>query len=232
MGQLILVRHGQASFGAADYDVLSETGWAQGRALGTWLRDAGTTPTALISGGLRRHRETLEAMREAAGWTGPAVTVDAGWDEFDHLGIVATHPDLPPGDLDRRDFQKAFERATAAWTAGSHTGDFESYADFLARVRASLARAVSAAGSGETVIVVSSGGPIAAVCADLVSPEAAERGGGGEDGAQAATGRVWTRFNTVAVNAAMTRVVVGATGPRLLTFNEHAHVVGELLTYR
>ena len=34
MGVLLLVRHGQASFGTADYDVLSETGWEQGRLLG------------------------------------------------------------------------------------------------------------------------------------------------------------------------------------------------------
>ena len=30
----------------------------------------------------------------------------------------------------------------------------------------------------------------------------------------------------------VTRVVVGATGPRLLTFNEHAHLDGDTPTYR
>jgi broad specificity phosphatase PhoE len=34
MGQVLLIRHGQASFGADDYDVLSDLGWTQGRALG------------------------------------------------------------------------------------------------------------------------------------------------------------------------------------------------------
>ena len=45
MGQLLLVRHGQASFGAEDYDVLSETGWEQGRRLGAHLVRAGVRPT-------------------------------------------------------------------------------------------------------------------------------------------------------------------------------------------
>ena len=61
VGVLLLVRHGQASFGTADYDVLSETGWEQGRLLGDWLRARGVTPTAVVRGGMRRHRETAEA---------------------------------------------------------------------------------------------------------------------------------------------------------------------------
>ena len=37
MGMLYLVRHGQASFGAADYDQLSELGARQCEALGRWF---------------------------------------------------------------------------------------------------------------------------------------------------------------------------------------------------
>jgi len=37
MGVVLLVRHGQASFGADDYDVLSETGIEQSRMLGRAL---------------------------------------------------------------------------------------------------------------------------------------------------------------------------------------------------
>lgn len=227
MGQLILVRHGQASFGSDDYDVLSDTGWAQGRALGAWLAGTGVVPTALVTGGMRRHRETAEAMVEAAGWTGLTTSVDAGWDEFDHLGVIAGYRGDAPIDLDRRAFQALFEEATAAWTAGETGGDGETFAAFVGRVREAMGAAVGVAGSGATVVVVSSGGPIAAVCADLVDPASASEA----DGLRR-IGRLWSRFNTVAVNAAMTRVVVGSTGARLLTFNEHAHVSGELLTYR
>jgi broad specificity phosphatase PhoE len=218
VGVLLLVRHGQASFGAADYDVLSETGWEQGRLLGGWLRDRGVSPTAVVRGGMRRHRETAEA----AGWGDPAV--DPGWDEFDHLSVVAADPAAPTGDVDRREFQRAFEVATARWTAGGHDGEYaEPWSAFRARVATSFeAASAQAAGGGQTVVVVSSGGPIAAVCATLVDPSA--------DAASYA--RLWSRFNTVLVNSSVTRVVVGSTGARMLTFNEHPHLEGDALTYR
>lgn len=217
MGVVILVRHGQASFGSDDYDVLSETGWEQGRLLGKWLSDRGVAPAAVLRGGMRRHRETAEA----AGWAD--ATVDPGWDEFDHLSVVAAYPDVPPGDLDRREFQRVFELATARWTAGTADGEYdEPWPAFRARVAASTARATEQAGSGRTVVVVSSGGPIAAVCASLADPEADD----------ATFARLWSRFNTVLVNGSLTRVVVGSTGARLLTYNEHPHLEGEALTYR
>lgn len=227
MGQLLLVRHGQASFGAENYDVLSEIGWVQGRLLGAWLAEHGTEPTALVRGGMRRHRETLEAMVEGAGWTGLETRLDPGWDEFDHLGVVAAYPDLPEGAStgpggDRRIFQRVFERATERWIAGAHHDYPETYTGFVGRVHAAFGRAAEAAGPGGLVVVVSSGGPIAAAGAELVDPE----------GDAAARARVWQRLNTVMVNSSVTRVVVGSTGPRLLTFNEHPHLAPDTLTYR
>ena len=228
MGHLLLVRHGQASFGAADYDVLSEQGWEQGRALGTWLREREITPTAVVHGGMRRHRETAQAMRETAQWDDLVVTDDPGWDEFDHVGLVGGHPDLKDAAdhsaVDRRRFQEIFEEVTARWVAGEQAGAVESYADFLLRVRASFERAMAVCGSGETVVVVSSGGPIAAVAASLVDPTAVDD--------QAALARLWAHFNTVMVNSSYTRVLVGSTGARLLTFNEHHHLGGDRISYR
>jgi broad specificity phosphatase PhoE len=220
MGQLLLVRHGQASFGAADYDVLSETGWEQGRRLGAHLARAGVHPTALVRGDMRRHRETLEAMVEGAGWS-LDVEPDGRWDEFDHLGVVARFPDLPadPFGMDRKEFQALFERATALWTAGEEGYD-ESWADFGSRTSAALADAVARAGSGQTVVVVTSGGVVGLVAAGLL-------GVTGD-----ALPDTWQRLNTVAVNSGVTRVLVGPRGTRLLTFNEHEHLQGDLLTYR
>ena len=93
---------------------------------------------------------------------------------------------------------------------------------FRERVTAAFGRACDQAGPGGTVVVVTSGGTIAAACAALVEPDADD----------ATFGRLWSRFNTVLVNSSFTRVVVGSTGPRLLTFNEHPHLEGEHLTYR
>lgn len=226
MGVVLLVRHGQASFGSDDYDVLSETGWEQGRLLGAWLADRAVSPTVVVRGDLRRHRETTEAMLAGAGWAADVV-VDPGWDEFDHLRVVGAYPDAPAGELDRREFQRVFELATERWTTGEHDADYpESWSGFADRVRTALGRACDRAGPGGpggTVVVVSSGGPIAAACAALIDP-------GGPDLATYA--RLWGRLNTVIVNSSVTRVLVGSTGPRLLTFNEHPHLEGESLTYR
>ena len=41
MGTLYLVRHGQASFGTDDYDLLSELGVRQCERLGEWFREHG-----------------------------------------------------------------------------------------------------------------------------------------------------------------------------------------------
>ncbi len=223
MGVVLLVRHGQASFAAEDYDVLSETGWAQGRLLGAWLAERGVTPTAVIHGDMRRQRDTAVAMVEGAGWTDVAVDVDSGWDEFDFdfLRASTAYPDVDV--TDRRAFQRLFEHATHRWTAGETGGFVESYADFSARVRMALDRVTAAAGSGSAVVVVSSGGPIAVSCAALMDPD-------GDDPAVA--GRLWHRFNTVIVNSSVSRVVVGSTGARLLTFNEHPHLEADHLTYR
>lgn len=215
MGVVILVRHGQASFGADDYDVLSETGWEQGRLVGDWLKGRGVAPTAVVRGTMRRHRETAEA----AGW-GEAV-VDPGWDEFDHLSVVAAYPEAPEGPLDRREFQRVFELATARWTSGE--GEYaEPWAAFRARVTRALTEACEQAGPGGTTVVVTSGGPIAIAAAALSDPDADD----------ATFARLWGRFNTTLVNSSFTRVVVGSTGARLLTYNEHPHLEGEHLTYR
>lgn len=221
MGVVVLVRHGQASFGTDDYDVLSPVGWSQGRRLGPWLVGQGVVPTAIVRGDMRRHRETLEAVTETAGWS-LDVTVDADWDEFDHLGIVAGHPDVAASMGDRKAFQRVFEQATALWTAGSGTYD-ETWVDFVARVRATLDRAVERAGRGQTVVVVTSGGVIGVVAALLADPD---------DDRPEALARRWARANAVMVNSSVTRLVAGSTGPRLLTLNEHAHLDADLLTYR
>ncbi|WP_435770371.1 histidine phosphatase family protein [Nocardioides sp. SYSU DS0651] len=227
MGVLLLVRHGQASFGADDYDVLSETGWDQGRALGRWLADSGVRPGSVVHGGMRRHRETWAAIAEGAGWDGGGgdaveAEVDADWDEFDHLAILEHHADVSGEPLDqavdRRAFQARFESATGHWaSAGTEAGYPEPYDDFVGRTRRALERAAELPGP---TVVVTSGGVIASLAAQLVVPPEAE------------LGPVWSRFNTVIVNSSVSRVIAGATGLRLLSFNEHPHLPRDLVTYR
>jgi broad specificity phosphatase PhoE len=231
MGVLMLVRHGQASFGSEDYDVLSSRGVRQSRRVAEILAGYGVAPTTMIHGGMRRQRETAEEMlRGAASWDVP-LEVDERWREFDHLAVIDAYPTvaeeeralLRAGRLDRRAFHELFTSATARWSSGAHDGDYEeSFGHFVARVRDGIGHAARLAGERRTAVVVTSGGTIAAACAMLTQV-------GEEPRALAAA---WARFNAVVVNASVTRVVVGSTGARLLTFNEHAAMDRELVTYR
>ncbi len=231
MGVVLLVRHGQASFDADDYDVLSPSGWLQSRVLGTWLAERSIRPDVVLHGRMRRQRETAEGLVAGSAMAGgrteawePELLVDPGWDEFDHLGVVAAHQvdGAPVPRSDRRAFQRLFTEAVGRWSSGEHEGYAETYVDFLGRVAGALDRACARAGPGGSVLVSSSGGPIAAAVASLLAPEEAP----------AAQRALWLRLNTVIVNASYSRVVVGAEGPRLLTFNEHPHLGPELLSYR
>ena len=67
MAELVLVRHGQASFGTDDYDKLSELGWRQSRWLGEYFRERGTAFDLVVRGSLRRHAETLTGIAEGMG---------------------------------------------------------------------------------------------------------------------------------------------------------------------
>ena len=77
MSSILLVRHGQASFGAADYDNLSDAGHEQSRVLGAALAARGVSPDLVVAGEMTRHAQTAAGVLEGAGWSAD-VDVDAG----------------------------------------------------------------------------------------------------------------------------------------------------------
>ncbi|MDP3892268.1 histidine phosphatase family protein [Nocardioides sp.] len=229
MSVLLLVRHGQASFGARDYDALSDVGHEQSRVLGRSLAERGIVPDLVLRGDMRRHRETAEGLLEGAGWDVP-VDVDGGWDEFDHEHVIEVHrpayrsrtlmaADLARTFKPRKAFQELFDAATARWLSGEFDHEYhESWPVFVDRVGAALERTIGRTAAGGVVLVVSSGGPIGLTASHLI---------GGDAG-------LWPRLNTVCVNTGVTKVVVGSQGLSLVSFNSHGHVERDrrLLTYR
>ena len=200
MGIIHLVRHGQASFGAADYDVLSAEGEEQARLLGLAL--AGLRPDRVVHGSLVRQRRTASIAAAAAGWRRSRPSTSAGTRSRRCRSRWLT------GSLE--DAQRDYEAGLERWIAGE-PGDEESFVDFVARAEAALA----ALGDG-TSVVVTSGGPIAAVAAGLL---------GGAPG-------IFARLMRVLANASVTKVVSGRRGLSLLTFNEHTHLLPDRVTYR
>lgn len=221
MGQILLVRHGQASFGAADYDALSPLGFEQSRLLGVALAARNITADALVGGQMRRHRETAQTCAAAAGWEVGELQVDAGWDEFDFLAVLAAHPAEHTGpEPTKAEFQRWFEEATASWIAGDDRPYEETFVAFADRVSAALERTVAMASGGSTVAVFTSGGPVAWAVASVLAD-----GGSGD---------LWTRLNRMSVNSGLTRLVTGSRGTNLLSYNEQSHLdsVPGTLSYR
>lgn len=217
MSRILLVRHGQASWGADDYDQLSELGEAQSRVLGAALAAQGIAPDVIVAGAMKRHGQTATAACEAAGWDLP-VTIDDGWNEFDHLQVLERHPAPEGVDVlsDPRAFQGWFEEATLRWTGGEHDDYDESFATFSARVSAALDRTIGSLEPKATAIVFTSGGPISRAAADRLDGGA----------------HLWLRLNQVTINAGVTSFVVGSRGATMLAFNEHTHLSPDHQTYR
>ena len=164
MGQVLIVRHGQADTVGDEYDRLVERGFAQCRALGASLATRGVTVDRVVRGGMRRHRESAEALIEGMG-SAPEVGVDRGWDEFDHLSVLAREPYSGPPPTGRV-FQQWFEAAVLRWTSGADANYPETFIEFTQRVGGALQRAAESDG---TTMVVTSGGAIGWVAATILS---------------------------------------------------------------
>ncbi len=230
MSAILLVRHGQASFGAADYDQLSDLGQRQATRLGEALAARGVGVDVVVCGGMRRHRQTADACLAAMKRQAP-IEVDIGWDEYDHDRLVAAFDprfadravlgaELAASDDAARAFQHIFAAALARWVNGAYDADYaETFAEFGARVQAALTRLSARLDRGRTAIVFTSGGPISAVAGQLLQVPAP---------LQLALG--WTL-----ANAGVTKLLTARDGVRLSTLNEHSHLEGQdaqLITYR
>src|SRR5687768_4494293 len=173
-------------------------------------------PTSVVSGSLRRHTQTAAAAIDASGLGEDSANywdVDDGWNEYDHR---------PLGDrltLTRRmtpqEFQPVLEESLERWMDG-RLDTTPAYTDWHGGVLGSLERAIDAAGAGQDVAVFTSGGPIATVVSHLLT---------GDDS-------LFIRLNAVIVNASVTTIMNGSTGPRVLSFNEHTHLPRDLVTFR
>lgn len=176
MGSIYLIRHGQASFDADDYDQLSPLGMEQSRLLGTWMRDMGHQPDSIICGSAKRHKQTaqscLQAWREdlsqmpEENWI-----IDAGFDEFDHQEVLLKHcPQfanfvelkqfIASQSHPRRAFQEVFTAAVQRWVSGDADDYAESWIAFQSRCREALQRACANEGK---IWIFTSGGTISAL---------------------------------------------------------------------
>ena len=176
MGTLYLIRHGQASFGADDYDVLSPLGHQQAKRLGEYFKAKGIVFDAALTGTLTRQTSTFAGICE-----GMNSKLDAlawpGLNEYDSHAVIAT---VHAGKLEKpttpeqyRQHFRLLKDGLTQWMNGvvSPQG-MPSYNDFVRGVTSALDH-VRKTHDGK-VLLVSSGGPISTAVGHILgcSPEA------------------------------------------------------------
>lgn len=216
--KLLAVRHGQASFHAADYDQLSDDGIEQTRALGRWLASHGERFDHVVRGSLRRHQQSLAAISEAyADSQLPTADIDPDFDEFDHRRVIAgflqrwpSHPAARDYAADPRDHGAVFALLRAAlqhWARGELDDLAEPWGTFKQRTRDAVAR-LAVRAHGRSVLLVSSGGVIAQLAAAAMeSPDHRA-----------------VELNLTLRNSALSELQGGADGLRLASWNALPHL--------
>ena len=212
MGHLYLVRHGQASFGAADYDVLSDLGRRQSLRLGDYFRGRGLHFDAVLSGSLKRHAQTLQAIAE--GMQCPLEPlVLPGLNEFDGEAVIRAIYTQPLQELSTTEGYKQHFRllrdGLTQWMNGvvSPKG-MPNYPEFVRGVTDALGH-VRKHCTGN-VLLVSSGGPIATAVGHVLgtAPETT------------------IDLNMQIRNSALTEFVFSPKRHQLLSFNTLPHLEG------
>jgi broad specificity phosphatase PhoE len=219
MGAIYLVRHGQASFGTEDYDRLSETGFAQARLLGAYFSLRKIRFDALYTGTLRRHIETAQGILDGGSAYGDGLVVKRlpGLDEYDSQALITALKGVLPEPVtaaSRRDpaavreHFRVLREALLAWAEDRiRPSGMQAFTAFQAGAVAAIDEARRLFADGN-VLVVSSGGPIAAiVAAALQAPPTSA-----------------VELNLRIRNSSLTEFALSARRHQLVSFNALPHL--------
>ncbi|WP_354687931.1 histidine phosphatase family protein [Cupriavidus necator] len=212
MATLFLVRHGQASFGAANYDCLSPTGRQQARWLGEYFAERGVGFCRVVAGSLVRQRDTAAEILAGMGQAQAEIATHPGLNEYDGEALYRCHT----GGADHRahqngdynDYWRTFRAAYHAWTQDGLADMPETWGDFGTRIAGALALACEGTTREDAILVVSSGGAIGRATADLLG----------------APSQAAIEMNLQFRNTAFCEIIVGRGVQRLLSFNSVPHL--------
>ncbi|MCH8174762.1 MAG: histidine phosphatase family protein [Proteobacteria bacterium] len=240
MSELILVRHGQASFGKKSYDKLSDRGIEQVKLLARHWQDMGERFDCIYSGTLLRQRETAKELLSLVRGEPDKSIENPSLNEYngdplmrvylrDHAASEGRKLDreasmTDPGKDPRR-FQEIFEAATAKWIRNElqpEPGDteFEYWDSFKSRVHGVVDELMARHSGGSKVLISTSGGVIAMALQRVL---------------QFPDEQVITT-NWMVKNSSVTRVKYGNGKLSLVLFNSLAHLekaeLAHMVTYR
>lgn len=220
MSTLVLIRHGQASFGSARYDALSELGQAQARATGRWLGTAGTNPTAVLHGPRQRQVLTTKLLLDESGFEIDALQHSAleefaeGEEIFSAAKSLLGRTMSQDSERSRLDVLRDYDTTCRAWGQGEVVIPGRlGIDDFRAQLRDWFnAQTSGEQASGQHTLVVTSAGVIAAlVCEVMGLPNSS-----------------WYTLLRVIRNASLSEVLYSKGKSSLLSFNGVHHLPGNL----
>ena len=236
MAEILLIRHGQASFGTDDYDRLSDLGHRQAKLAGEFLVRTGVKLDHAYTGDLLRQKQTYAGVAAAykeAGQELVAPIALMGYDETKNdEQVEVLLPQLLDADpkvaqylenssTDSKQFQKLIRAVFTYWQTieGTQEG-LESWPQFKGRVLEAFAQTLSTATSGTTSAVFTSGGVIATLVAHILRQSDIE---------------VYPLYEPI-INASITRILTNGRDVSISTFNEYSYlqVIGTIkdVTYR
>jgi broad specificity phosphatase PhoE len=165
MAELYLVRHGQASFGADNYDQLTLLGQQQGQLVGEYFAERNIVFDHVLLGTMNRHRQTVEAIFNGSTAVGTP-TEHRGLNEYDFAalfdGLGDEHHELKVlAKESKRDFYKALRQVLLLWMEDRIEGPIpETWSEFQQRVADARSHIQGLKGR---ILAVSSGGVMAAM---------------------------------------------------------------------
>lgn len=216
MGQIFLVRHGQASLGAANYDQLSALGMQQSQRLGQYWREMGLRFDAVLCGTLQRHAQTLEGTSQ--GMDVPLkATPYPGLNEYDADAVIqAIHPAPRPRPTDKDSYRQHFQllrEGLHQWAQGSiEPFGMGSWTQFVAGITDALDDARQR--HAGNILVVSSGGPISIALGQIMGMSA----------------QASIELNLQMRNTSISELRTTAHGFRVVSFNTLPHLSGPQYT--
>lgn len=180
MATIYLIRHGQASFGAENYDKLSELGCRQAQVVGEYLRDTGIHFDAVYSGDLSRQRETARLAiasqpQEIPHKIDPRFNEIQNEEQLKYLmpEVIKINPAVQAlvekGLGSSKDYQKVIDAVFNYWVSPvCDDPRLQSWADFSGGARQAMADVIQEQGGGKTVGIFTSGGTLATIVAQVL----------------------------------------------------------------
>jgi len=236
MSELLMVRHGQASFGEKEYDRLSPTGIRQAKLLARHMVRTGHLFDAVYCGRMQRQINTAKELIDHFSEQGPnlpELSISDDFDEYDSLAVwtsqipmmleenPALSADIERVYSDKKIFQRIFEQVMYRWVSGNFDrSGIPSWSDFKKRVENGIRKIIETHGQGRKIIIFTSGGPISAALQQAL---------GLTDGKT-------IEISWQIMNSSVTRFKYNSRGMMLSVFNDITHLEmekdKELITYR